>query len=135
MAASSFTASTIDNPGGLRIKRVVMTPSTSYPTGGEPITATQAGLTSILTIIPAGDAAGRLWVYQGNGKVKAYRTAAITVAGGAAAAGTDALSVKANVLNKESASAATVVAQGDLAEVASTTDLSATTVELIVLGT
>lgn len=133
MAASAFSARTLDNPGGIRFSVVSVTPSTSYPTGGEPVTPANAGFSEILAAVPVVSSGGVLWTYVA-GKLKAFRTAAITVAGGAAAAGTDALSIKASVLNKESASAATVLAQGALAEVTNAVDLSADTFTILVVG-
>lgn len=90
----------------------------SYPTGGESYSTTLGD--NVLNI--------RCHPYKGytfepdytNKKILAY---ALSVAGGAAAAGTDALSVKSGVLSKESAGAA----HAPMREVQSTGDLSALT--------
>lgn len=106
MAASAFSAASVDNPGGIRLRLVTVTPSTSYPTGGEAMTAAQAGFGATGSIIAAAPAVslatGVVWTWTGS-KWKAYGS------NGAAPA--------------------------VLAEIANTTDLSASPFVAIVIGT
>ena len=103
----------------------------SYATGGEALTASDLGFSdhaSLLTVvpIPSGD---YIFKYDAaNAKIMAYT--AITAAGGAAAAGTDAISLKASVINKEAATGMS----SPLLEVVSAKDLSAVTAILLVFG-
>lgn len=72
MAAVAFSAASVDNPGGIRVKLVTVTPSDSYPTGGEPMAASDAGLRRVLAAAPAvSAAAGYVWTWTGS-KWKAY---------------------------------------------------------------
>lgn len=90
----------------------------SYPTGGESF---QAGLGDHVLSLNCNPYKGYSFEPDyANKKIIAY---AVAVAGSAAAAGTDALSLKASVINKESAGAMT----SGLNEVHSTKDLSALT--------
>jgi len=99
---------------------------TSYPTGGEPLTYKQLGFVAKPDIAIALPRLGFTFEYdKANEKLIAR---ALSVAGGAAAAGTDALSIKAGVLNKESATAANV----GLPQATSTADLSSLT-DVVVL--
>jgi len=137
MAAAAYGSSTtLDNPAGIRFAKVTLTPATSYSTGGVAVTPATFGFASTLIhVFPSVSAAGVDWQYVASAaKVLARRNAAISVAGSAAAASTDALSVKSGVLNKESVGADTVLAQAGTAEVSSTVDLSADLVTFFAIG-
>lgn len=104
----------------------------SYPTGGEAYTLAQLGLsTYCLMLIATGKGAGGYRFEHDQANKKIIVKAPVSVAGGAAAAGTDALSIKANVVGKEAATAMHSAAQ----EVPNTADLSAlTAVEFVAIG-
>ena len=103
----------------------------SYPTGGEAYTLVQLELTQSVQFMVFSQVGSKGYTFDhvaANKKILAY---AISVAGGAAAAGTDALSMKASVVNKESATAM----HSSFKEVNNTADLSAlTNVRAMVLG-
>jgi hypothetical protein len=102
----------------------------SYPANGEAYTLSQLELSQ--EVIAVWFLEQRLgYAFEHDKANKKIKVRAITAAGGAAAAGTDALSLKAGVVNKEQATAM----HGTLAEVQDTADLSALTdVRALVLG-
>lgn len=121
--------------GNKRAVISTITLDSSYLSGGEPLTAADLGLKQVDALLVSQPATGHIVQYvPSTALLHVFTSAAITVAGGAAAAGTDALSVKSNVLNKESVGAGTVKAAAALAEVASTTDLSAVSFTVFALG-
>lgn len=102
----------------------------SYPTGGEAYTLTQLELSQeVVAVWFLENTLGYAFEHDvANKKIKVYD---LSVAGGAAAAGTDALSIKAGVLSKEAAGAA----NAPLREVNNTADLSAlVNVRALVIG-
>lgn len=101
----------------------------SYPTGGEAYTNAAFGFDKAPDLIIALPHNGFVFDWdKTNLKIIAR---ALSVAGGAAAALTDALSIKAGVLNKEAATAANV----GLQQATSTADLSGlTAVPIIAIG-
>lgn len=96
--------------GPYRVKVSNVTFDNSYPTGGEPLTAAQLGLTTILSVI----------CEQG---VTATRTTAITAYYDVAASKLVAYRIDGSPAG-----------QAAIPEVASTTDLSTFTVRLIAIG-
>lgn len=102
----------------------------SYPTNGEAYTPGDLGLTQnpeLLIVLPHNG-----FVFDWDKANKKIKARALSIAGGAAAAGTDALSIKAGVLNKEAAGVANV----GLQEATSTSDMSGlTAVPIIAIGT
>lgn len=70
MSALAFSASRVDNPGGVRLALVTVTPSSSYPSGGEAFTAADAGMKRILGVLNGTSATGETWVWTGS-KLKA----------------------------------------------------------------
>lgn len=91
----------------------------TYPSGGIPLTAGKLGCPNqVLSLVIFSPASSNGYTYKydaANNKIRIYQSPAEThthdlkIIGGTAAAGTDAVNVKASVLGKESATNATVV--------------------------
>ncbi|MHB9144724.1 MAG: hypothetical protein ACYC5Y_05235 [Symbiobacteriia bacterium] len=119
----------------------------AYPTGGEPVTAQQFGLTVLDFVLPS-PASGYLAEYDHtNNKLKAFNpraaiasTLAVTTPALAHAAGATAVTSTAATVPDHAAGAACAiagvagVAAGPGAEVANGADLSAVTFRVIALG-
>jgi hypothetical protein len=88
MAAAIFTVATAMYPPGNRRGMIVdFTPSTSYPAGGEPMTASLFGLQAVDNIVPApgGNDGTRVFTYDAvNNKLRIF-----TAIGTEAVNGTD----------------------------------------------
>lgn len=135
VSSVSFHGRTEFTLGPMRLRIVDITFDASYPTNGEALTQAQLGFQSVAGVIQVSSSAAPPTVLAAydvtNEKLKAYRWN-LTVAGSAAVAGTDALSLKTGVINKESAGAGTE--QTSFAEVENTADLSSTVIRLFVFG-
>ena len=108
-----------DTEGARHTREVTLTFSGTYSAGGEALTPrTALELPTKVDRFDIPPQKGFSFEWDGaNNKVKIY---ALSVAGGAAAAGTDALSIKANVLSKEAAG----VAAAPLRELGATQSLT-----------
>lgn len=94
-----------DTEGARHMREVTITFSGTYTSGGEAITPrTALELPTKVDRFDIPPQKGYCFEWDGtNNKIKIY---ALAVAGSAAAAGTDALSIKSSVLSKEAAGAA-----------------------------
>lgn len=107
----------------------------SYPTGGEALTAQQFGLTVIDFVLPS-PAAGYIFEFDhANSKLKAFTPTAVSMSGTAGVAGADntVVAVSATSIGVSGAGVAAAV-KNAAAEVANTTDLSAVTVRVLAVG-
>lgn len=115
--------------GNKYIKLFTIAFDNSYPTGGETYTNADirmAATPDLVIVLPHEG-----YVFDWDSTNKKIQARALSIAGGAAVAGTDTLSIKAGVLNKEAVGAANV----GLQEATSTADLSGlAAVPVIVIG-
>lgn len=80
MSALVIAASNLEVPDVIRWKRALITPSSSYPAGGEPILPSQLSMRQILGAPAAIDSQGYLWRFDlDNLKLRAYQNGAINL--------------------------------------------------------
>ncbi len=112
-----------------------VTLGSSYPTGGEPITAQQLGITALNFVLPS-PAAGYVFEFDHvNKKLKAFTPTTVALAGtaGTADANNTVIKTAGAALGVGGTGTAFTVANS-AAEVANGTNLSAVTVRLLAIG-
>ncbi len=107
MATVSSVVTVFDGP--VRIRYATITPTASYASGGDAVTAAQFGLYTLDAVFPAGDANVSLAIDSTGLKIKTYVTNTTTATG-------------------------TTVAIIGLQEAPTATDLSGTTFKVLVVG-